>query len=199
MSLLVRALKHGSKLRAIPLAVLGLLVFAPSAFAQDAAPFTMDEVAYSIDNLILFVSAVLVLFMQAGFAMVEAGFNSAKNTVNIMFKNIIDLASGVFFYFLIGYSIMYGAPLLGGFLGFGGLGVSMEAPESGCRQPEPPSRLSVPGSLRGNSGHDCVRRRCRPHEDIGLPDLQYHPHRHYLPCKRLLEMGWRLVGPDGFL
>ena len=61
----------------------------------------------------LFIAAVLVLFMQAGFAMVEAGFNSAKNTVNIMFKNIIDLASGVFFYFLIGYSIMYGAPLLG--------------------------------------------------------------------------------------
>ena len=78
MSMLVRAMKHGSKLRAIPLAVLGLLVFAPSAFAQDAAPFTTDEVAYSIDNLILFVSAVLVLFMQAGFAMVEAGFNSGQ-------------------------------------------------------------------------------------------------------------------------
>ena len=77
----------------------------------------MDEVAYSIDNLFLFVSAVLVLFMQAGFAMVEAGFNSAKNTVNIMFKNIIDLASGVFFYFLIGYSLMYGGSVLGGFLG----------------------------------------------------------------------------------
>ena len=85
--------------RAIPLAVLGLLIFAPSAFAQDAAPLTTDEVAYSVDNLLLFISAVLVLFMQAGFAMVEAGFNSAKNTVNIMFKNIIDLASGVFFYF----------------------------------------------------------------------------------------------------
>ena len=134
MSMLVRAVTHGSKLRAIPLAVLGLLIFAPSAFAQDAAPMTTDEVAYSVDNLLLFISAVLVLFMQAGFAMVEAGFNSAKNTVNIMFKNIIDLASGVFFYFLIGYGIMYGAPLLGGWLGgwlgFGGFGISSTPPEA---------------------------------------------------------------------
>ena len=130
MSMLVRAVTHGSKLRAIPLAVLGLLVFAPSAFAQDAAPLSMDEVAYSIDNLFLFVSAVLVLFMQAGFAMVEAGFNSAKNTVNIMFKNIIDLASGVFFYFLIGYSLMYGGSVLAGFVGFNGLGISSTPPEA---------------------------------------------------------------------
>ena len=130
MSMLFRAMTRGSRLRAIPLAALGLLVFAPSAFAQDAAPLSTDEVAYSIDNLILFVSAVLVLFMQAGFAMVEAGFNSAKNTVNIMFKNIIDLASGVFFYFLIGYSLMYGSSVMGlGFLGFGGFGISSTPPD----------------------------------------------------------------------
>ncbi len=130
MSTLERAMKHNTKLRAIPIALLGLVVFAPSAFAQDAAPLSVDEVAYSIDNLILFLSAVLVLFMQAGFAMVEAGFNSAKNTVNIMFKNIIDLASGVFFYFLIGYSLMYGASVIPGFLGFGGLGISAESPDA---------------------------------------------------------------------
>ena len=130
MSTLVRAMKHNTKLRAIPIALLGLVVFAPSAFAQDAAPLSVDEVAYSIDNLILFLSAVLVLFMQAGFAMVESGFNSAKNTVNIMFKNIIDLASGVFFYFLIGYSLMYGASVIPGFLGFGGLGISAESPDA---------------------------------------------------------------------
>ncbi|RME58729.1 MAG: ammonium transporter, partial [Caldilineae bacterium] len=87
------------------------------------------EIAYSIDNLILFISAVLVLFMQAGFAMVEAGFNSAKNTVNIMFKNIVDLAAGVLIYWVIGFGLMYGAPVLGGFLGFGGFGISATPPE----------------------------------------------------------------------
>ena len=129
MSTVVRILARGSKLRAIPLALLGLLLFGQAAFAQEEMP-TAAEIAYSLDNIILFIAAVLVLFMQAGFAMVESGFNSAKNTVNIMFKNIIDLASGVFFYFLIGYSIMYGAPLLGGWLGFSGLGISSTPPEA---------------------------------------------------------------------
>ncbi len=48
------------------------------------------EISYSIDSLFLFLSAVLVIFMQAGFALVEIGLNSAKNAVNILFKNAID-------------------------------------------------------------------------------------------------------------
>lgn len=129
MSQMVRILTGGSKWRAVPLALLGLLVFGQAAFAQEDIP-TAAEIAYSIDNTILFICAVLVLFMQAGFAMVESGFNSAKNTVNIMFKNIIDLSSGVFFYFVIGYSLMYGAPLVGGWLGFSGFGISSTPPEA---------------------------------------------------------------------
>ena len=200
MSTLVRAVKHSStKLRAIPIALLGLIVFAPSAFAQDAAPLSVDEVAYSIDNLILFLSAVLVLFMQAGFAMVESGFNSAKNTVNIMFKNIIDLASGVFFYFLIGYGLMYGNSVLGGFLGFGGLGISAESPEAVAGNLHPQVDFLIPGSLRGHGSNDRIRRGGRPHEDFWLSDLQHCPDSHYLPDKRLLEMGRRLAGPDGLL
>ena len=48
-------------------------------------------VGYAFDNFMLFICAVLVLFMQAGFAMVEVGLNSAKNTVNILHKNVMDL------------------------------------------------------------------------------------------------------------
>ena len=199
MSTLVRAMTRGSKLRAIPIALFGLLVFAPSVFAQEAEPMSVDEVAYSIDNLMLFIAAVLVLFMQAGFAMVEAGFNSAKNTVNIMFKNIIDLASGVFFYFLIGYSIMYGAPLLGGWLGFDGLGISSVAPAPTAGALHPQVRLSLSGGLRSYGGHHRFGRSGRPHEDIRLRDLQHRRHGHYLPCERLLEVGRRLVGRDGLL
>ena len=47
--------------------------------------------AFAIDNVVLFLAAVLVIFMQPGFAMVEAGFNAGKNTVNILFKNVMDL------------------------------------------------------------------------------------------------------------
>ncbi len=86
--------------------------------------------AYAIDNMFLFIAAVLVLFMQAGFAMVESGLNSAKNTVNILFKNVIDLSLGVLLFYFVGYSIMYGSPIFGGWFGFGGFGISADAPEA---------------------------------------------------------------------
>ncbi|RME92466.1 MAG: ammonium transporter [Candidatus Hydrogenedentota bacterium] len=88
-------------------------------------PSATDELAYAVDNMFLFFCAVLVLFMQAGFAMVEAGLNASKNTVNILFKNLMDLCIGVGLYWLIGYGMMYpGDAFKGGWFGFAGFGVS---------------------------------------------------------------------------
>ena len=56
------------------------------------------ETDYTINTLIMFICAVLVIFMQAGFAMVEIGLNSAKNAVNILSKNVMDLCVGVLLY-----------------------------------------------------------------------------------------------------
>jgi ammonium transporter, Amt family len=93
------------------------------AFAQDE-PVTAEMAYYAIDNLILFISAVLVLFMQAGFAMVEAGLTPYKSVVNVIFKNVFDLSIGVLLYFFVGYSIMYGADVGGlGFMGWNGIGI----------------------------------------------------------------------------
>ncbi len=91
-----------------------------TAFAQEG--FTNEEIAFAIDNLTMFIAAVLVLFMQAGFALVESGFNSGKNTINILFKNIMDMGVGAILYFIIGYQIMYPGDF-NGFLGFGGFGI----------------------------------------------------------------------------
>ena len=94
---------------------------------EEAVPMTGDEVAYALDNMILFIAAVLVLFMQAGFAMLEVGLNSAKNTVNILSKNVMDLAVGVLLYFVVGYGLMY--PGDGnGYLAFGQVGISSDTP-----------------------------------------------------------------------
>ena len=90
------------------------------------APNPLD--AYAIDNFFLFIAAVLVLFMQAGFAMVESGLNAAKNSVNILFKNLMDLSVGAILFYLVGYSMMYGAPVIGGYFGFNGFGISSAAP-----------------------------------------------------------------------
>lgn len=54
------------------------------------------------------VSATLVYFMQAGFAMCEAGFTRAKNTGNILMKNMMDFVLGSLFFFIFGFAIMHG-------------------------------------------------------------------------------------------
>jgi Amt family ammonium transporter len=81
------------------------------ASTAEAGPDPLEEFRkendYTINTLIMFICAVLVLFMQAGFAMVEVGLNSSKNAVNILAKNVMDLCIGVILYLFIGYSLMY--------------------------------------------------------------------------------------------
>ena len=96
---------------------------AQHAEGEPAAP-TVAENSYAIDNLILFISAVLVLLMQPGFAMVECGFNESKNAVNILFKNLMDLCIGVLLFYIVGYNLMYGADVAAGFFAWGGFGIS---------------------------------------------------------------------------
>ena len=71
----------------------------------------------SINNIWLLLATFLVMFMQPGFAMVEAGFTRSKNTANILMKNLVDFSFGAILFWLVGYSIMYGTSLLGGFIG----------------------------------------------------------------------------------
>ena len=92
-----------------------------AAWAQEAAPAAAEAAAapaipawsgdklvnFALVNTILLISAVLVIFMQAGFALVEVGMNSSKNAVNILAKNLLDFGIGVILFFLIGYAIMY--------------------------------------------------------------------------------------------
>ncbi len=103
-----------------------------SALAQEKAVEAADAdlgVGYALDNALLFLCAILVFFMQAGFAMVEAGFNSSKNAVNILFKNTMDLCVGVLLFFIIGFGLMYPTSYTGdwenvsGYFAFGGVGL----------------------------------------------------------------------------
>ena len=63
------------------------------------------------------VGAALVFFMQAGFAMVEAGFTRAKNAGNIIMKNLMDFCIGTAVFILFGYGIMNSSSYIGGFIG----------------------------------------------------------------------------------
>ena len=73
---------------------------------------------YSATDVIwVLVSTILVFFMQAGFALCEAGLTRAKNTGNILMKNMMDFCIGVPCFWLIGFGIMFAGsgPLFGGF------------------------------------------------------------------------------------
>lgn len=56
----------------------------------------------------LLVSSALVLFMQAGFACLEAGSVRHKNSINVAIKNLVDMCASVPAFFIVGYSIMFG-------------------------------------------------------------------------------------------
>ena len=102
--------------------------------AADAPPaLSLEEnTAYTINTLIMFIAAVLVLFMQAGFAMLEVGLNAAKNTINILFKNVMDLSVGVLLFLVIGFGLMYpGGDYAGKWFGFGGSFVTRDSENVG--------------------------------------------------------------------
>ncbi|WBL21446.1 MULTISPECIES: ammonium transporter [unclassified Zunongwangia] len=69
-----------------------------------------------LDLMWIVICGILVFFMQAGFTLVEAGFTRAKNTSNIIMKNLMDLSVGSLAFWAIGYTIMYGDSI-GSFIG----------------------------------------------------------------------------------
>jgi hypothetical protein len=106
----------------------GAILFFLAGLAYGQEEVSAALAYYSIDNLMLLISAILVLFMQAGFAALESGMGPQNNTVNIMFKNFTDLCVGALLFFFIGYSIMYGDDASGGLglIGWGGFGIASE-------------------------------------------------------------------------
>lgn len=84
------------------------------AQAEDVDPIAaIDSVKATLDNVWILVAAVLVIFMQAGFALVEAGLTRAKNVANIFMKNLMDFCVGALLFFAIGYAIAFGGDFTG--------------------------------------------------------------------------------------
>lgn len=73
------------------------------------------ELSYALDTFYLLMSAALVMWMAAGFAMLEAGLVRAKNTTEILTKNIVLFAIACIMYMLVGYNIMYPAEAVNSF------------------------------------------------------------------------------------
>jgi len=100
-----------------------LMLIAPAAFAEDG----MNEQQFGLNNFLLLVSGALVFWMHAGFACLEAGLTQAKNTVNILAKNVAVVAISGVTYFIVGFHLMYPGEF-NGYLGFAGFGFSASTP-----------------------------------------------------------------------
>ena len=77
----------------------------------------LDAISSQTFGVWFLIGAALVFWMQAGFAMVEAGFTRAKNTGNILMKNLMDFCIGTCTFILIGFGLLFGENLLGGLIG----------------------------------------------------------------------------------
>lgn len=99
-----------------------LVATAVPALAQEAEGPTVDDLQVTLDNVYILLSAVLVIFMQAGFGLVEAGLTRAKSVANIMMKNLMDFAAGALAFFAVGFAIAFGGGFegLGAYIGGGG-------------------------------------------------------------------------------
>lgn len=77
----------------------------------------MEEILNTVQSEVFgvwfLIGAALVFWMQAGFAMVEAGFTRAKNTGNILMKNLMDFCIGTVMFILIGFGLFLGEDLVG--------------------------------------------------------------------------------------
>ncbi|MFV8226746.1 ammonium transporter [Christiangramia aquimixticola] len=80
------------------------------------------ETLLTINNVWMMICTALVFFMHLGFAFLEIGLTRQKNTINILFKNLFIITSGLLLYCLLGFNLMYPGEF-NGFLGFAGFGL----------------------------------------------------------------------------
>jgi len=106
---------------ALTLVVTSLFVLSGTAFAQDAP--TVESVNDSVTglgqqmNLLwIIIGAVLVIFMQAGFALVETGFCRAKHAAHVVSTNFAIFGLGFVGYFAVGYAFMFGGASFGAYI-----------------------------------------------------------------------------------
>lgn len=120
-----------------PVLTEGLVETVEEVLADEESSFTSYEefqatpafIKFMIDNLWVLLCACLVFIMHLGFATLESGMNAAKNTVNVIYKNIFIITAGIITYAIVGFSLMYpvdGFNIIPGFVGFGGFGIGFD-------------------------------------------------------------------------
>nr|WP_283758159.1 ammonium transporter [Roseofilum casamattae] len=121
----------------IPIAAIIVAIWGVAAQAQEAGvePGSPEYIQGVLNAIWILVAAVLVIFMNAGFGMLETGFCRQKNAVNILAKNLIVFAIATLIYWAFGFSLMFGQG--NGFIGGGGWFLSSTDPATYGLDPFP--------------------------------------------------------------
>lgn len=98
--------------------ILGFVASSNQAHAQSEGEEVSEALETKLDKsdadiMWLCIAAFLVFLMQAGFAFVEAGFCRAKNTTNLMMKNLMDFSIGTIGFWMLGFALMFGTSAAG--------------------------------------------------------------------------------------
>lgn len=129
-------------LACIPLAAIVTIVWHSAVAAQGTPQLTLEKVSGNVaelqgylNTIWVLIAAILVIFMNAGFAMLETGLCRQKNAVNILSKNLIVFALATIAFWAIGFSLMFGQG--SGFVGGGGWFLSSTDPATYQLKPFP--------------------------------------------------------------
>jgi len=124
-----------SWLACIPLTAIIIGFWSLAASAQEPDPMTPEYVRGILNAIWIVVAAVLVIFMNAGFGMLETGFCRHKNAVNILAKNLIVFAIATIVFWALGFALMFGQG--NSFVGFSGFFLLSEDPATYGLDPFP--------------------------------------------------------------
>ena len=147
------------------------------------------ELAYALDTLYFLVMGAFVMWMAAGFTMLEAGLVRAKNTAEILTKNISLYSLSCIMYMVVGYNLMYP----GGGSGCGGAGRGGQAGGSDHDPARNPCRLG--GGRRQRRSKIVVLSRfdfvelfvSLTAQSIAVPGQWYSDRRHHIPPRHRAE------------
>jgi len=190
------------RLLCIPLFTYAFLL-GVKAYAQEGP--TAEHAVFVANNVWMLVATFLVFIMHLGFATLEAGLTRSKNTINILFKNTFIVAMGIITYAIVGFNLMYpGDFLIGQFFWF--CRALDLCPGRCCRFNcirrwglYVLDRLYLPGNVCCNCSNysfRCCSGKGKAKQFLNICNTLCSFH---LSDCRILEMGRRLAGPDGFL